>query len=318
GVVGAYALLVWLRDRKLPLYLVWSGLIIGAISVWPALYYVLLTSLDPLWERVLAQFANAGVYTPPLYRLPVLLGLPFLLALYTVIRQNPFRLQDVSNNDLFVRGWFWISFVLIYLPVDYQIHMLNGWQMPIAILATQGLFAFVIPAIARRFAQQPSPTRRLAVMVVALVIGFSSLTNLYLFGWRFLDLSRHDYPFYLYQDEVSALHWLEANTQGDEVVLSALAVGQYVPAETGAHAFLAHWAQTVDFYEKTALVERFFDAATPNAERLQIVDDYGVDYILDGPATQALGAYQMESSPAFRRVFARGEVGIYAPASKSQ
>ncbi|HRA69111.1 MAG TPA: hypothetical protein PL187_23995, partial [Caldilinea sp.] len=113
GVVGAYALLVWLRDRKLPLYLVWSGLIIGAISVWPALYSVLLTSLDPLWERVLAQFANAGVYTPPLYRLPVLLGLPFLLALYTVIRQNPFRLQGVSNNDLFVRGWFWISFALI-------------------------------------------------------------------------------------------------------------------------------------------------------------------------------------------------------------
>ncbi|MFN3332221.1 MAG: hypothetical protein ACK47M_06905, partial [Caldilinea sp.] len=228
GVLGAYGLLVWIRDRKLPIDLLWSGLIVGAISVWPALYSVWLTSLDPLWEQVLAQFANAGVYSPPLYRLPVLLGLPFLLALFTVIRQNPFRLHGVSNNDLFVRGWFWISFVLIYLPVDYQIHMLNGWQVPIAILATQGVFTYVVPALARWFATDKTPTRRLAITTATAIILFSALTNIYLFGWRFYDLSRHDYPYYLYQDEIAALRWLEANAGSDAVVLSALEVGQYV------------------------------------------------------------------------------------------
>ena len=313
GVVGAYALLVWLRDRKLPMYLVWSGLIIGGISVWPALYSVLLTSLDPLWEQVLAQFANAGVYTPPLYRLPVLLGLPFLLALFTVLRQNPFRLRGVSNNDLFVRGWFWISFVLVYLPVDYQIHMLNGWQVPIAILATQGIFAYIVPALARRRKPAQAPTRRLAITTVTVIIVFSALTNIYLLGWRFLDLSRHDYPFYLYRDEVAALRWLEANTVGEEVVLSALAVGQYVPTETGAHAFLAHWAQTVDYYGKEAAVARFFDAATPDRDRAQLVTDFGVDYIIQGPAEQALGAFRLEDSPHFRQLFASGAVGVYVP-----
>lgn len=316
GVVGAYALLVWLRDRKLPLYLVWSGLIIGGISVWPALYSVLLTSLDPLWEQVLAQFANAGVYTPPIYRLPVLLGLPFLLALFTVLRQNPFRLRGVSNNDIFVRGWFWISFVLIYLPVDYQIHMLNGWQVPIAILATQGIFAYIVPALARGRKPDQAPTCRLAITTVTAIIVFSALTNIYLLGWRFLDLSRHDYPFYLYRDEVAALRWLEANAAGEDVVLSALAVGQYVPAETGAHAFLAHWAQTVDYYGKEAAVARFFDVATSDLERLQTVADFGVDYILQGPAEQALGAFRLDDNPYFRQVFASGEVGVYAPVSE--
>jgi len=316
GVIGAYALLVWLRDRKLPMYLVWSGLIIGGISVWPALYSVLLTSLDPLWEQVLAQFANAGVYTPPLYRLPVLLGLPFLLALFTVIRQNPFRLHGVSNNDLFVRGWFWISFVLIYLPVDYQIHMLNGWQVPIAILATQGAFAYIVPMLVRWRQPAQPPTRRLAITTVMMVILFSAFTNIYLLGWRFLDLSRHDYPFYLYRDEVAALRWLEANAAGDEVVLSALAVGQYVPAETGAHAFLAHWAQTVDYYGKEAAVARFFDPAVSDSERAQIMATYGVDYIVDGPAEQALGGYRLAESPAFRPMFVSGAVGVYAPVSE--
>ena len=313
GVIGAYALLVWLRDRKLPMYLVWSGLIIGVISVWPALYSVLLTSLDPLWERVLAQFANAGVYTPPLYRLPVLLGLPFLLALFTALRQNPFKLHGVSNNDLFVRGWFWISFVLIYLPVDYQIHMLNGWQVAIAILATQGIFAYVVPALARWRKPGQAPTRRLVVTTATAIILFSSLTNIYLLGWRFLDLSRHDYPFYLHQDEVAALHWLEANAQGDDVVLSSLEVGQYLPAETGAHAFLAHWAQTVDYYHKEAAVTRFFDPAAPDSARAQLVAEHSVDYIIDGPAEQAVGGYRLANSPAFQPLFVSGSVGVYAP-----
>ncbi|HAJ37845.1 MAG TPA: hypothetical protein DCL15_19420 [Chloroflexi bacterium] len=313
GVVGAYALLVWLRDRRLPVYLVWSGLIIGVISVWPALYSVWLTSLDPLWKEVLKQFANAGVYTPPLYRLPILLGLPFLLALFTALRQNPFRLRGVSNNDLFVRGWFWISFVLIYLPVDYQIHMLNGWQVPIAILATQGIFAYIVPALARRFKPDKAPTHRLALTTATAIIVFSALTNIYLLGWRFLDLSRHDYPFYLYRDEVAALRWLEANATGEDVVLSALAIGQYVPAETGAHAFLAHWAQTVDYYGKEAAVAHFFDAAATDRERQQLMTDFDVDYVVDGPAEQALGAFRLEGNPYFRRLFTSGQVSVYAP-----
>lgn len=314
GVLGAYGLLVWIRDRKLPMYLLWSGLIIGVLSVWPALYSVWLTSVDPLWEQVLAQFANAGVYTPPLYRLPVLLGLPFLLALYATIRQNPFKLYGVSNNDLFVRGWFWISFVLVYLPVDYQIHMLNGWQVPIAILATQGIFACVIPALARW--RKCAPTRSLAITTVAGIVIFSALTNVYLFGWRFFDLSRYDYPYYLHQDEIAALRWLEENAGDDAVVLSSQAVGQYAPVETGAHAFLAHWAQTVDYYGKEAAVARFYAEDGLDVERVQIIADFGVDYIFHGPAERMVGSVALDDNPNFERVFARGDVAIYAPAVK--
>ena len=61
AVLLAYAAFLLLRDKKLPVYIIWSGLIIGFISVWPALYSVLLTSMDPIWKEVLKQFANAGV-----------------------------------------------------------------------------------------------------------------------------------------------------------------------------------------------------------------------------------------------------------------
>ena len=320
GVIFAYALLLLLRDRKLPMYVVWSGLIVGIISVWPALYSVMLTSLDPLWEEVLAQFANAGVYTPPLYRLPILLGIPFLLALFTVLRQNPFRLNGVSDNALFLRGWFWISFVLIYLPVDYQIHMLNGWQVPIAILATQGLFDYVAPAMSRWADRRDWrwSAQRGQVLLAALLIAAVIPTNLYLLAWRFVDLRRYDYPYFLHKDEIAAMHWLESRPDGEEIVLASLALGQYVPAETGKHAFLAHWAQTVDFYGKTDMVEAFYSADTPDEERTRIIDDYGVDYVLVGPAERAIGSYAFEGSPRFTSVFATPQITIYAPQSAEE
>jgi len=318
GVLGAYTFLVWWRDRRPPMYLIWSCIIVGVLSVWPALYSVLLTSLDPLWKEVLKQFANAGVYTPPLYRLPVLLGLPFLLALYTAIRQNPLQLQGVSDNDLFVRGWFWISFVLVYLPVDYQIHMLNGWQVPIAILATRGIFGYLAPALAQRRRLTQASAQRWAIVVAAVVIGFSSLTNLYLFAWRFYDLSRYDYPYYLHRDEVAALRWLEENARPEDVVLSSLELGQYVPAETGAHAFLAHWAQTVDYYGKEAAVMRFFNEDATPRERKKIIEDFSVDYIIWGPAERALGAHPLFENPAFQPVFVRGDATIFVPAATSR
>lgn len=292
GVLGAYILLKALRERRLPFYLIWSLLIIGALSFSPALYSVWLTTANPIWREVLKQFANAGVYTPPPPRLVTLFGLTFLLAIYNLLRDNPLRLQGVGDNDLFIRGWFLVSFILVYLPVDFQIHMLNGWQVPMAILATQGLFKYILPGVhkglIRRGRELPVRSLRLAASAAVLVLILP--TNLYLWAWRFVELSRHDYPYYLYKDEVAALKWLEQNAKPEDVVLSSLTVGQYVPAMTGAHAFLAHWAQTVDFYEKSKLVEEFYSPQSSQQKRQQILREYGVDYIIHGPIERRNGS----------------------------
>lgn len=314
SIMLTYAILLALRDRRLPMYMIWSGIIVGLISCSPAIYSVILTKVDPLWKEVLAQFANADVYTPPPYRLPMLLGPAFLLALFTAIKDGPFRLQGVSDNDLFVKGWFFITFVLVYLPVDYQIHLINGWQAPIAILATQGLFKYVLPYAEkvrqqRRLTLSPEALRRwLAVALIAVILP----TNLYLWAWRFLDLSRHNYPFYLHKDEVAAMAWIEANAKPDDVVLSSLEVGQYIPAYTGTHAFLAHWAQTLDFYGKTDMLNQFFAEVVDDARRLQILNLYSVDYVFYGPGEQALGNFAPDTAGYLSPVFSTSTVKVYA------
>jgi len=312
GVIGGYTLLVALRDRRVPRYLVRGLVVIVAMSVWPGLYSFVLTSLDSLWGQVLSQFTNAGVYTPNPLHLVVLLGPAFLLALYTLVRDKPLRLQGLDNRRLFVRAWLLGNLVLIYLPVNFQVHLLNGIQVPIAIIATEGLRTHIVPLLGRVTAQR-WPTLRASVPVLAATALLLVVmpTNAYLWAWRFVDLGRHNYPYYLHRDELAAMAWLESNALPEDVVLSSETVGQYVPAYTGAHAFLAHWAQTVNYYERREQVRSFFDEETPDARRRQILHAHGVDYLIHGPAERALGAYDPQELPSLLPVYESGVVRVY-------
>jgi hypothetical protein len=313
GILGGYGLFKLARDRCLPPYLFKAGLIIGLLSAWPGLYSFALTSVNPIWREVLAQFDNAGVFTPAPWLLPVLLGPGFFLALFTVIKNNPLQLQRFDDRALFLMAWFAANFLLVYLPTDYQIKMLNGWQVPIAILATQGLFAYVLPwfkqlSLRNGWRWRSQDLRRgLAVVLLACVIP----TNLYLWAWRFLDLGRHSYPYFLSRDELAAMQWLAQNTPGDSVVLSSLTTGQYVPMLTGRRAFLAHWAQTVDFHRKTEMLSELFSAQVNHSRRQTILHDYQVDYILIGPAEQALGNLNPETQPNWSPAFSVGPVTVF-------
>lgn len=312
GVLAAYAVLQTWRDRRLPSYTIKSGMIIGLLSWWPALYSVLLTSADPIWKKVLAQFANAGVYTPDLRHLPMLLGAAFVLALITAIQDQPLRQQRVNNPDLFLRGWFWVTFALIYLPVDYQVHLLNGWQVPIAILATRGL-GRLVPIIRGWTSRASRPVSETTVrrwLIIGFVL-FISLTNLYLWTWRFTELARHTYPYYLHRDELAAMRWLENNAKPDHVVLSSLTIGQYLPAMTGTYAFIAHWAQTIEFYDKLEMMERFFSPDTSDRDRQQILDRYRVQYVFCGPAERELGSCEFDGSSHMSLAFSTARVQVY-------
>jgi hypothetical protein len=240
------------------------------------------------------------------------------LAIYTLIRQNPLKLQAIDDNQLFLIAWFLTNFALIYIPTDFQIHMLNGWQVPIAILAVQGLFRYIIPwiseysetALRRVRGALPGPDgmrRAIAALFILVILP----TNIYLWGWRFLDLKRHDYPYYLYKDETQAMNWMNGHGDPNQVVLSSLTTGQYVPMLTGMHAFLAHWAQTLDFYGKEQMVQDFFSANTSDAIRQSILRQYHVEYVLYGPAEKALGGYQPQDSSFLKPVYSSPQVVVY-------
>ena len=317
GVLVAYALLLTLRYRQLPIYVIKSGLIIGILSCSPAIYSLWLTNSDPVWKRILAQFVNAGVFTPNLLHLVILFGPTFLLAIFTVVKKNPINLNTKSDNELFLLGWFLVTFLLIYLPVEYQIHLLNGWQVPMAILATIGLFEYVNPwlqRIALSFVTKISGSENRFSLSRYLPLAFILLiipTNIYLLSWRFFDLSRHTYPYYLSSDEMAGMDWINKNARPDDVVLASLTTGEYIPVLTGSHAYLAHWAQTLDYFNKTMAVNHFFSDQASPSQQDTILKQGKVKYVFFGPAEHTSPAISLDGNPELKKVFTSGNVFIY-------
>lgn len=111
---------------------------------------------------------------------------------------------------------------------------------------------------------------------------------------------------------MEALNWLDEHADPADVVLSSITVGQYVPALSGNTAFLAHWAQTVDFYDKTERVEHFFDVAASDDERVGTLRTFDIAYVFYGPAERALGEYDPGESSLFAEVFSSPHVKLYA------
>lgn len=301
AVLALWSLLIWRRDGRFPIFLLKAGLIIGAFAIPPAAYLSHLVLTDSTWGGKLAQFDNAGAWTPNLLHLPILLGVPLFLALLAF---RPHMLRSRDDAELLVAVWFLAHFVLAYLPLSFQIHLLLGWQVPIAILAARALLGTVWPWLRGR---RP----RLAPAAMALILGLCVVTNGYLLLWRFYDLSRHSQPYYLSQDEVAALRWLGAHTTGQDVVLGRLEINQHVPVWSDAHAYLAHWAGTLDYFTKRANADRAVDPATPDAERRAILDEHGVTYVIVREADSPREAFEAGIGPWLTPVFENESVSIY-------
>ena len=228
---------LWQLRRLPPTF--WPGVAIAVGAAPPVLYVLLLTRLDATWQGVLSQYGNAGVYTPPLPLLVVLLGLPLPLALWQL---RPAAWRGLDTPALFVRLWCVVGFALLYIPTDYQIKMLTGYQVPLAVLAARTVRAWY-GAAERRLAGRRLPLSPVALLVGA-VLGCAILTNVYLVAWRMLDLERRQYPYYLATSDVRALEALDGVTSPGDVVLASPEVGVFVPVYSSARPFVAHWAQT--------------------------------------------------------------------------
>lgn len=300
-VLGMWWLLIWWRDRRFPAFLFKAGLIIVAFAFPPAAYLSYLVLTDATWGGKLAQFDNAGAWTPGPLHLPILMGLPLLLALLAF---RPRMLRSRDDAELLVAVWFLAHFVLIYLPLSFQIHLLLGWQAPIAILAARAIQRIIWPWLSTR-------APRLARPALAAILGLCVVTNVYILFWRFYDLSRYSQPYFLSQDEVAALRWLGSHTTNQDVVLGVLEINQHVPVWSDARAYVAHWAGTLDFFTKRENAERVVNPATSRPERRALLNEFGVTYVIVREQDHPRIAFETSSGPELVPVYTNATVTIY-------
>jgi hypothetical protein len=290
-----YAAVLFFVERRLPAFWIKSMIIVGLISFPPALYSFLLTQINPIWKQVLAQFSNAGVYTPSPLHMLIFMGLPLVMALFTIAMKT-YRAVKIKDSrglldgvNLFLLVWFVFGWLLTYIPTDFQIHMINSWQFPVYIWAAKGIFEYVIPGVSKRFRLS---TTSIVVFIILLILP----TTLYLYMWRFLDLNRHNYPYYITREEVKAMQWLETNTPPSAIILTSYNTGMYLPGLSDRRAFISHWAQTVNFLQKRELVQEIYNNKINSTDFQKVITQYGINYVVYGPGEGNTGNIDMSGT----------------------
>jgi hypothetical protein len=319
AVLAAYCLYRWWRSPP-----IWRSphrwqpaavlvLIYAAIAPLFFYYYLALSGN----EVMQAWNAQAVTLSPnPLHY--VLTYLPYLVAALPglILLRRP----DLPRREALIFLWLWLlaAAILLYLPVKPQRRFVQGLQLPLAILATAGLYHVYWPCLrqsrlALALVQRPRYSldglQRLATLSFLLAAG---LVSGYLLAGAFLTVAVvQPYPLFRPQAELEAMEWLRANSRPEEVVLTAYWTGSYLPYGAGNRTVVGHRYETNQFEERRWEVEQYFGNLTDDEWRRTLLRRYRVAYVFAGPAERGLGRLEPGGAPYLERVFGNDEAAVY-------
>lgn len=262
-------------------------------SLLPAPLYIYFITVLQTNAVFRAWDAQAGTPAAPWPHYLLAFG-PYLLAAALLWWKRP------SARQAYLVLWAWLltAALLLYAPLGPQRRFVQGVHAPLALVTAVAWTTIILPRLARsrpwqRLVAHPRyETPKLARLLTVLFLLGMSLSNLYLWAdvTRTAALVQPD-PLFRPQAEVDATEWLRENTNTGAIVLAAYQTGNYIAAHSSQRVMLGHWAETVDYDAKTALVAQFFTAATADAWRKEQLNLYHVSFVWHGPRERALGGF---------------------------
>jgi len=316
GVLGGYWLLLATVRRRIP----WRGLtalvLVGLLPLPLVLYDLYVFAVDPVY-RAWAQ-GNQCPSPNPLHYL-IAYGLLWPLALAGLWYYARRRARRRDEHKLLVVAWLVCGTLLLYAPVDFQRRLVQGLQIPLCILATEGLLRYLLPAIGRsrwvgvlaqasRSRYDRSSLRRFALNGMLL---FCSATSLALWSIANAQVLAHSFPFYHEVGENQALDWLATRTARSDAVLASYEEANYVPARAGNRVYAGHWAETPGIRAKMQALDTFYDAQTSDDWRETFLAQNRIRYLVQGPRERALGAFDPAGKSYLIQRFSANEFTVY-------
>jgi hypothetical protein len=299
AVAGAAWLAVSIQRRTV----VWSEakrlVVACCIALLVVIYDLVMFTTNPVLRAWSAQ--NLILSPHPLHYAAgyALVGLFAIGGMVYVLRR-----RDEATVRLV--AWAIVIPPLLYLPFNLQRRLVEGWQIPLAILAAIGIVRFVLPAwrrtrLVKWLTRFPRYSKRgLSRWAIALIVLATVPTNVLLLASGNLAVLSRAAPIFRDGGEVRALDWLAARVTYDDVVLSLYSTGNYLPARAGARAFIGLGTETVNIEHKRMLTQRFFDASTPDDWRVQFLHDWRITYVLAGPEARFSPGRTDSLSPVYQ------------------
>jgi hypothetical protein len=284
AALGAFLLALAIRERRAPWRRVGQTMVVGAFAAPVVAYNLWAFTTNPALRVWTAQNT---ILSP--HALHYVLG--YLPLLIPAVPGAVLVLRQRDEKWLLPLAWVLIVPVLLYSPFNLQRRMIAVAQVPLAMLAAQGLVEWLKP--------RTRAWRTIAVAWAAL----ASLSNLVLVSSSLTELTHRAPPAFHPAGEIAAMDWLAGRAGDDDIVLSAYESGNVIPARAHVRVFLGHGPETLYTEEKREAVRRFFDAATGDAWRQELIDQYSIDWVFYGPAEQVLGTWDPTEAPYLEPVY---------------
>lgn len=309
-VLGSYLLALLWKRRHIP----WRELGLTAIVVFISAPVLLYNGYVFLTNPVFRVWAEQNLILSP-HPLHYISG--YAIVALLAIGGIGYVLRRSESEKLFLVSWVLVVPLLLYMPFNLQRRLIEGFQIPLCILAGLGLARYVLPAVTRsglasrltRFQRYTRPKLRRFVTTAIILLTVPS--NLLLVATSLVQVSRPSPPIFHEGMELEAMDWLAAHTQPSDTVFSSYEVGNYIPARAGNRVFLGHGSETIHSVEKEDIVKQFFQAQTSDAYRKEILRRYHIAYLFYGPAERVLGDFQPAASPYLKEVFTNGRYAVY-------
>jgi len=253
----------WLARRERPPLGLFTAFAVALVV--PAIYYFLLSKLDPAWALA-GQANQAGAFPEWKWRWWMVLAVLAPLALPAALA---YRLPAPTWQDQAVRVWP-LAALAVYLALDvlpvgtFPYHSFQGLTIPLAVLAVLG---------ARTVWRRPGRVAVVALLLVMTVPGFAHKLEISVNSIR----SAGD-PFWIFPDEHRALDFIESHPRPGGVISPTYA-GYMIPYTTGRESYIGQFSWTPDWKVRQKLVDGMADGSITGARARRIVRDSHAKFV---------------------------------------
>lgn len=299
-VLALYIGLLSVLKRKV----LWSHIkhyaILGLLTVPAVMYLYWLYTND--W--VIRNWSSQNILpSPSVWMYLIGFGIIFLLAIVGMWRV--FKKPDTKY--LFMLCWAVSSAMLLYIPLDFQRRMSEGLHVPLAFLAFFGV-SYIIFRFKEVYGKD---TARIYVLVMLLAV-FLPLTNIQIVGQDlYMYTTKKTLPYYLYEEEVEAMHWLRENAVEGDVTFSSYYMGNFIPAYSGRIVWIGHGPQTIDLPQKKVVSDWFWEEDAEVSEKENFLVEQGINFVFYGRKEKEIGEFDPNTKIFLKKVFENKRASIY-------
>src|SRR5271157_357143 len=256
-------------------------------------------------------------------------------ALIIVIISSPLVIYNVISflTDPYLKGWAQQNIITSPPPFDYL--LAYGLLLPFALAGINKAFqqnhwhAYLLTAwliILPGLAYAPTNLQRrlpegiwVAIVILAIIFlasrsdrnqrwmkgiyGLSFLTTLLLIAGGLLTVWQQGNPLFRPVGEIEQFNFLSNQASTNQVVLASFDTSNALPAWAPVRTIVGHGPESIHLKEILPQIEQFYSNSSSDLSREQLLKEFGIAYILWGPAEQKLGSWDPASANYLKKIY---------------